>query len=134
MGYSVDVAIDLLDTGGFTSLTSRIVEKAEENNCISHYKMYELDGTGRRTTRHHQVLSFEFPSEKEHVIRFLRQVREMRYVFTESVVFEGVKVQLLYASRHYLTMMNKYQAADHNKAKASIIAGPHGSVVKAVRC
>jgi len=134
MGYSVDVAINLFDTGGFTSLTSRVVGKAEENNCTDHYEMYELDGTGRRMTRHHQVLSFQFPAEKEPVIRFLRQMKEMKHVFTESVVFESGKVELLYASRHYLTMMNKYQAADHNKAKASIIAGPHGSVVKAVRC
>ena len=134
MGYSVDIAINLFDTGGFSSLTSRVVGRAEENKCTDHYVTYELDGAGRQMTRHHQVLSFKFPAEQEYVIRFLRQMREMKHVFTESVVFESGKVQLLYASRHYLTMMSRYQAADHNKAKASIREGPHGSVVKAVRC
>ena len=134
MGYCIELACSLYDTGGFTRLQGELVEKAEKNDCESHYITYDIEsGGGGQIPRNHMIFVFEFPREQTKIIRFIRQVREMKKIHVESLSFQAGKVQLIYASRYYLTIMDKFLARQHRRERSNLLQGPHANIISALR-
>ena len=130
MGYQIEIAFDLRVVGSVTWLQNELVRKAEKNNCEMHYINYEVEGVRRTIRRNHAVMTFLFPSDPIHIIKFVRFVREFKDAHIESISCDDHKCVLVYASKKYLAMMDADCAKKYRKSR-HLLSTEHKSIINA---
>lgn len=132
MSYRLEVAFNLRYTGSVTQLQNDILELADDCGCERSYVDIEFQGCRRRVTRNHVVLIFYFPENPKHLIDFLHFIKKSRKLYIESIGFDNCRFTLLYASKTYLTMMDKYKAKEYLNNKNKETSTDFMRVIKAV--
>ena len=107
MGYTIELSFNLRKKGDLTETRRVFEEKALQHGCENFYYNYEMSGHGRTLKRSHYVMTFIFEENDEEVAKFLKFCKAAKYVYIESVSYENTIVQLMYASKQYLNMMEK---------------------------
>ena len=107
MGYTIELSFNLRKKGDLTETRRVFEEKALQHGCENFYYNYEMSGHGRTLKRSHYVMTFIFEENDEEVVKFLKFCKAAKYVYIESVSYENTIVQLMYASKQYLNMMEK---------------------------
>jgi hypothetical protein len=59
-------------------------------------------------------------------------LKKRKYVYIESIGFDNCKFTLLYASKKYLNMMDKYKAKEYLSSRKNIINEDFVKVIEAV--
>ena len=75
--------------------------------------MYEFVGENRQIHRNHCILTFTFRDHKELIVAFIKFVKKMSCVSIESFGYDDTIFKLMYASKKYLNMMDKYSAKQY---------------------
>ena len=133
MSYRLEVALNLKHRGDALMLKTEIVKQAEESRCELYYQDFEFEGKKRQFVRNHLFFIFFFPEDPKYIINFLYLLKKRKYVYIESVGFDNAKFTLLYASKKYLNMMDKYKAKEYLSSRKNIIDEDFKQVLKAVR-
>ena len=107
MGYTIELSFNMRKKGDLTE-TRRIFEKkAMEHGCEDFYHNCEMSGHGRTIKRSHYVMTFIFDENEKEIAKFLKYCKSSRMIYIECVSYENTVVQILYASKQYLNMMEK---------------------------
>ena len=133
MSYRLEVALNLMQRGDALMLKTEIVKQAEESRCELYYQDFEFEGRKRQIVRNHLFFIFFFPEDPKYIINFLYLLKKRKYVYIESVGFDNAKFTLLYASKKYLNMMDKYKAKEYLSSRKNIIDKDFKQVLQAVR-
>ena len=132
MSYRIEVAINLKHRGDALKLKNEIIEKASESRCELYYQDFEFEGKKRHCTRNHLFIIFFFPEEPKYIINFLHLLKKRKYAYIESVGFDNCKFTLLYASKKYLNMMDKYKVKEYLLNRKNIVDEDFVQVIEAV--
>jgi hypothetical protein len=132
MSYRLEIALNLKHRGDALMLKNEIIKLAEESRCELYYQDYEFQGKKRQFLRNHLFFIFFFPEDPKYIINFLYLLKKRKYVYIESIGFDNCKFTLLYASKKYLNMMDKYKAKEYLSSRKNIINEDFVKVIEAV--
>jgi len=132
MSYRLEIALNLKHRGDALMLKNEIIKLAEESRCELYYQDYEFQGKKRQFVRNHLFFIFFFPEDPKYIINFLYLLKKRKYAYIESVGFDNCKFTLLYASKKYLNMMDKYKAKEYLSSRKNIINEDFVKVIEAV--
>ena len=132
MSYRLEVAFNLRYAGSITQLQNELIQTADNYGCERSYVDIEFRGYRRRVTRNHAVLVFYFPENPKYLINFLSFLKKSQNLYIESIGFDNCQFTLLYASKAYLTMMDKYKAREYLNNKSKEVSADFQRVIKAV--
>ena len=133
MSYRLEVAFNLRHAGSLTVLRDEVMLIAENYGCEHSYIDIEFQGRRRTVTRNHVVMILYFPEDPKRVINFLNFIKKNRQLYIESIGFDNCTFTLLYASKLYLNMMDKYKAKEYLSSRKNIIDKDFVQVLQAVR-
>lgn len=132
MSYRLEIALNLKHRGDALMLKNKIIKLAEESRCELYYQDYEFQGKKRQFVRNHLFFIFFFPEDPKYIINFLYLLKKRKYAYIESIGFDNCKFTLLYASKKYLNMMDKYKAKEYLSSRKNIINEDFVKVIEAV--
>ena len=132
MSYRLEVAFKLRNTGCISQLRDEVQLIAENYGCEHSYVDIEFWGRGRTIKRNHMIIVLYFPENPKHIINFLNFIKKNQELYIESVGFDNCRFTLLYASKAYLGMMDKYKAREYLSNKKNITNEDFQKVIKAV--
>ena len=117
MGYLIELAVNLKNITNLTEIRNNLYNKAEKCQVETYYSTYEFMGVNRSLQRNHCILTFKFRENEELVAEFIKYTKLFHNVSIESVGYDNLIFKLMYASRKYLNIMEKYQAKKYLKAR-----------------
>ena len=132
MSYRLEVALNLKQRGDALMLKKEIVKLAVESRCELYYQDFEFEGKKRQIKRNHLFFIFFFPDNPKYIINFLYLLKKRKYAYIESIGFDNCKFTLLYASKKYLNMMDKYKAKEYLSSRKNIVDEDFVKVIEAV--
>jgi hypothetical protein len=105
MVFVIEVSFYLHQHSNLTFFKDTLIELAENWGCITHYFMEEM--RGKNCVSIHVI---HFPSEISDAWRacdYIKNIKKIKQVIIESVYYDEIKGQILYASKEYLKDMDK---------------------------
>lgn len=133
MGYFVEISFDIIKSNNFLDIKKNIVEISNKCKKKYHYVNHEIMGKNRATYRNHYIMSFMFYENEELVADFIRNVKKIRHVNVETVGYDNCVFKLMYASRKYLNIMDKFKAKEYlQKKKEKTLYKNDSVIIKAV--
>ncbi len=133
MGYTIELSFDIRKRGDITE-TCKIFEKeSSKYGCELFYTNYEVSGYNRTMRRCHYVMTFIFEENDEIVAKFVKFVKQQRDIKIESVVCENSNINIMYASKQYLNMMEKEFAKRYcHERRNGLLYNMESPIMKAV--
>ena len=117
MGYNVEVSINLLVHTNFSELRKEITDFALDLNCDHYYYLYEM-GNGGKIPRNHCIIVVNFHDDETfNCASFLKTLKRMKDLHIECIYDDEIVCNLLYASKYYLTTIEKDKAIKYSKNK-----------------
>jgi len=132
MSYRLEVAFNLRHAGSLTELRDEVMLIAENYGCEHSYIDIEFQGRRRTVMRNHVVMILYFPEDPKRVINFLSFIKKNRQLYIESIGFDNCTFTLLYASKLYLNMMDKYKKKEYLENKKNIKNEDFKKIIKAI--
>ena len=117
MGFFIELSFDILKSDNFLKTKQLIVELSEKYGKEFHYNNHEIMGKNRNIFRNHYIMSFIFEDDEENVAKFIENIKKIRYVNIESIGYDNCIFKLMYASKKYLNIMDKYKAKEYLQQK-----------------
>ena len=133
MAFQVELSIHLRHVRNANQIQGKLIELAEKYKCSRHYIDYEIAGKSRARIRNHLIMTFFFPEENSGIISFLIHIKTMSAVHIESVSYDNCIFILLYASRSYLNMMDKYKAKEYISNTSKLSIGEFKYIIQAAK-
>ena len=119
MGFFIELSFDILKSDNFLKTKQLIVELSEKYGKEFHYNNHEIMGKNRNIFRNHYIMSFIFEDDEENVAKFIENIKKIRYVNIESIGYDNCIFKLMYASKKYLNIMDKYKAKEYLQQKGA---------------
>ena len=132
MSYQLELAINLKHTGDALIVEREIMKIAYKYGCENSYTDFEFEGKKRNFVRNHLFMIFFFPEEPKHLIKFITYIKQRRNIYIELVAFDNCRFTVLYASKKYLNMMDKYKAKEYLSNRRNINDENHIRIIEAV--
>ena len=133
MGFFIEISFDVIKSNNFIDLKKNIIELADKSKKEFFYVNHEIMGKNRRIYRNHYVMSFLFGDNEELVADFIRDIKKMKIVNIESVGYDNCVFKLMYASKKYLNIMDKFKAKEYlQKKKGNTLFKNDSVILKAV--
>lgn len=129
MGFFIEISFDVIKSNNFIDLKKNIIELADKSKKEFFYVNHEIMGKNRRIYRNHYVMSFLFGDNEELVADFIRDVKKLKIVNIESVGYDNCVFKLMYASRKYLNIMDKFKAKEYLQKKRENTLFKNDSVI-----
>ena len=130
MGYIVESSIKLHKCSKYNKVKNFILNQSHKKNCSYVYENYELEGKAYSEQKNYCIITTEFEDEQsENCAAFLRTLREASEIMVECVYTERGKVQLLFVSTHYKTIMNKESLKEYKKLRGKKIYSQNDQIV-----
>ena len=129
MGFFIELSFDILKSDNFLKIKRVILELSEKYGEEFHYNNHEIMGKNRTIFRNHYIMSFIFEENEENVAKFIENIKKIRYVTIESVGYDNCIFKLMYASKKYLNIMDKYKAKEYLQQKRSQTLYKHDSII-----
>ena len=117
MGFFIEISFDVIKSNNFIDLKKNIIELADKSKKEFYYVNHEIMGKNRRIYRNHYVMSFLFGDNEELVADFIRNIKKLKIVNIESVGYDNCVFKLMYASKKYLNIMDKFKAKEYLQDK-----------------
>ena len=117
MGYTVEVSINLRIHTNISELKREISDLALHLNCDHYYYLYEMSDT-EKYPRSHCIIVVNFQDEEIfHCATFLKTLKKMKDLHIECIYDDEIACNLLYASKYYLSTIEKDKAIKYSKNK-----------------
>jgi len=111
MGYLIDISLALKNLTNFTENKHKIINKSKKYNCVFFYENYECTKKKQKL-----IYTFSFDEEKD-IVGFISYIKDTPKTAIESIYMEDPVVILLYASKDYIKIMDKYKVDEFLKKK-----------------
>lgn len=119
MGYNIEVSIDIVKNGNFSTIKREIADNAIDYECDHYYYLYDIEG-GTKHKRNHCIIIINFTDENifycAEFIKFIKKQKEWT-VHVECIYEDDIQCKLIYASSCYQKKMNKEGVIKYNKFK-----------------
>lgn len=129
MGFFIEISFDVIKSNNFIDLKKNIIASADKNKKEFFYVNHEIMGKNRRIYRNHYVMSFLFGDNEEIVADFVRDMKKLKIVNIESIGYDNCVFKLMYASRKYLNIMDKFKAKEYLQKKRENTLFKNDSVI-----
>ena len=130
MGYIVESSIKLHKCSNYTKIKNFILNQSHKKNCEFVYENFELEGRAYSEQKNYCIITTEFSEENpEDCAAFLRTLRETKEIMVECVYTERGKVQIMFVSSHYKTIMDKNALKEYKKYRGKKIYSQNDEVV-----
>ena len=130
MGYIVESSIKLHKCSNYSKIKNFILNQSYKKNCDYVYENYELEGKAYSEQKNYCIITTEFDDDKfEDCAAFLRTLRETSEIMVECVYTERGKVQIMFVSSHYKTIMDKNALKEYKKYRGKKIYSQNDEVV-----
>ena len=130
MGYIVESSIKLHKCSNYSKIKNFILNQSYKKNCDYVYENYELEGKAYSEQKNYCIITTEFDDNKfEDCAAFLRTLRETSEIMVECVYTERGKVQIMFVSSHYKTIMDKNALKEYKKFRGKKIYSQNDEVV-----
>lgn len=117
MGYLIELSFDIIKTKNFISLKQNIMQLAEKYGKQFLYNNHEIMGKNRTIFRNHYVITILFEENEENVSKFIKTIKKNKDINIESISYDNCIFKMMYASRRYLNIMDKYKAKEYLENK-----------------
>ena len=119
MGYTVEVSFNIEKCCGFSEKSGNIFNYANSCQAISSYEDYEMSGNVK-TPRRHCVISTMFGDDQaSECAKFIKGISFDRQVYIESIYSDFGACNLIYASPHYISNMEKRTAKAYKEKRSN---------------
>lgn len=117
MAYNIELSLKLKQQSNITSTINNIIEDSYKFSCSNHYINYEYIYKKKIVIRNSCVISLTFDDNPRDISKFIRKIKKNRTINIECVSYEDTMIDLLYASRQYLNIMEKSQMKEYLEKK-----------------
>ena len=117
MAYNIELSLKLKQQSNITSTINNIIEDSYKFSCSNHYINYEYIYKKKIVIRNSCVISLTFDDNPRDISKFIRKIKKNRKLNIECVSYEDTMLDLLYASRQYLNIMEKSQMKEYLEKK-----------------
>ena len=117
MAYNIELSLKLKQQSNITSMVNDIIDVSYKHSCNNHYINYEYIYKKKVVIRNTCVISLTFDDDPREISKFIRKIKKNRTINIESVSYEDTIIDLLYASKKYLNIMEKSQMKDYLEKK-----------------
>jgi len=117
MAYNIELSLKLKQQSKITSTINNIIEDSYKFSCSNHYINYEYIYKKKIVIRNSCVISLTFDDNPRDISKFIRKIKKNRTINIECVSYEDTMIDLLYASRQYLNIMEKSQMKEYLEKK-----------------
>ena len=108
MTYIIEISINIKKNSNISEITNNIISIANEHRMNKFYKEFEFIGKNRQIYRNHCILIIEFEEHDELVSLFIKKIKKIKTTRIECIALDDVIYKLIYASRNYLNIMEKW--------------------------
>ena len=130
MGYIVESSIKLHKCSNYSKIKNFVFNQSYKKNCDYVYENYELEGKAYSEQKNYCIITTEFDDDNfEDCAAFLRTLRETSEIMVECVYTERGKVQIMFVSSHYKTIMDKNALKEYKKYRGKKIYSQNDEVV-----
>jgi hypothetical protein len=119
MSYVFEISINHKKIANETKVQTEIINIANRYNCQDYYNRYEFSGKNRTIKYYNNIFTITFLENIKNVCNFIREIKLHKGIYIESIGFDNVVYNLIYASKKYLNIMEKQQVRDYIKKKHS---------------
>lgn len=119
MVYNIDISFNIKNNN-VSELEKFLTLLAKDNNCSLCYSNIEMENS-IYMQRNHNIITSIFKEENiNDLIKFIKIIKKMNGIYIESIFNEETN-QIIYASKYYLTLMDKFISNNYqlNKRKRS---------------
>jgi len=123
MGYIIEVSFNILRHNKVTKMTDDLKNIALEHCCSDIHDFSEMENETRYTRKiNHIIVSISFDSNINNIsnisnisniLDFIQKIKNKREYHIECIYTDDIQCSLIYASAHYLTMMEKQYAKEY---------------------
>jgi len=117
MGFLIELSFDIIKTKNFISLKQSIIQLADKYGKTFLYNNHEIMGKNRTIFRNHYVITILFEENEENVSKFIKTIKKNKNIKIESISYDNCILKMMYASRRYLNIMDKYKAKEYLEKK-----------------
>lgn len=117
MGYNIEVAIDIMKHPNVSEIKSYVTNMALDFDCDHYYYIYDYQGNCKQI-RNHCIIVINF--EEEFIFQCASLVKELKKntgLHIECIYEDNIVCKLIYASKYYLSTMEKDNIVKYNKFK-----------------
>jgi len=119
MSYILEISINHKKIANKTETQDNLIALANSFCCESYYNKYEFSGRHRTVQYYNNVYTFHFPENIETICGFIRSVKQSKGIYIESIGFDNVVYDLIYASKKYLNIMEKENVNNYIQRRES---------------
>ena len=119
MVYNIEISFNIKNNN-VSELENFITLLAKDNNCSLCYSNIEMENN-IYMQRNHNIITSIFKEENiKDLIKYIKTIKKINGIYIESIYNEETN-QIIYASKYYLTLMDKYISNNYqlNKRKRS---------------
>lgn len=120
MGYIIEVSFNILRHNKVTKMTNDLKNIALEYCCSDVHDFSEMENETRYTRKiNHIIISISFDSNINNIsnisniLDFIQKIKNKREYHIECIYTDDIQCSIIYASAHYLTMMEKQYAKEY---------------------
>tara|TARA_B100001093_G_scaffold141661_1_gene134124 strand:- start:4361 stop:4741 length:381 start_codon:yes stop_codon:yes gene_type:complete len=124
MGYIIELSIVIKKLTNFTQKKHLLLDNAKKNNYIDYNEFSEYINK-----KYKYILTFEFNDEKD-ILNFIIFVKNTPKIYIESIFMDKTNT-LIYASTHYIKIMQPEKAKEYiNKKKSCELYNTAPNIIK----
>jgi len=117
MGYNIEVAINIVKNPNYSEIKSFVTNMALDYNCDHYYFFYDYQGNCKHE-RNHCIIVINFNDEfMFDCAILLKQLKKMPELHIECIYEDSVICKLIYASKYYLSTIERENVIKYNKFK-----------------
>lgn len=109
MAYKIELSLKLKQQSNITNTINEVIENAYNHACENHYVNYEYIYKKKVVIRNTCVISLTFNDVPKEISKFIRKIKQNRTIYIECISYDDTTIELLYASKQYLNIMEKSQ-------------------------
>jgi hypothetical protein len=117
MGYNIEVAIDIVKHPNLSEIKRYVTNMALDFNCDHYYYIFDYQGNCKQN-RNHCIIVINF--EDDYIFECASLVKELKKnpdLNIECIYEDNIICKLIYASKYYLSTMEKENIVKYNKFK-----------------
>lgn len=117
MAYNIELSLKLRQQSNITSTINDIIDESYKYSCNNHYINYEYIYKKKVVIRNCCIISLTFNDDPREISKFIKKIKKNRTINIECVSYEDTVIDLLYASKRYLNIMEKSQMKEYLEKK-----------------
>lgn len=117
MAYNIELSLKLRQQSNITSTINDIIDESYKYSCNNHYINYEYIYKKKVVIRNCCIISLTFNDDPREISKFIKKIKKNRTINIECVSYEDTIIDLLYASKRYLNIMEKSQMKEYLEKK-----------------